>query len=97
MLPDEKRLVARLKDKPFALIGINSDGERCALLKIMHKQGITWRNIVDGHLNGPVASRWNVHQWPTLYLLDSKGVIRYIDVRGKEMEKAVMLLLKEIK
>ena len=28
MIPHEKAMVDRLKDKPFALVGINSDGDR---------------------------------------------------------------------
>jgi AhpC/TSA family len=97
MLPHEKEMVERLKDRPFALIGINSDGGRSALQKILQEQGITWRNAVDGSTSGPLAKRWNVHGWPTIYILDAKGVIRYRGLRGQEMEQAVMTLLGELK
>jgi hypothetical protein len=96
MLPHEKTLVERLKDKPFALIGINSDGEADAVKKILKDQGITWRNAIDGSTEGPWASKWNVSGWPTIYVLDSKGVIRYRDVRDEQMEEAVLKLLGEI-
>ena len=43
MIPHEKEMVQRLKDKPFALIGVNSDGGRSALKEIMNREGITWR------------------------------------------------------
>jgi predicted GTPase len=96
MIPHEKSLVAKLKDKKFALIGINSDGDRSVLNKILKEQGITWRQAVDGNTNGPLATKWNVHGWPTIYILDAKGVIRYRDLRDEAMEKAVETLLKEI-
>lgn len=96
MLPHEKTLVERLKDKPFALIGINSDGEADAVKKILKDQGITWRNAIDGSTEGPWARKWNVSGWPTIYVLDSKGVIRYRDVRDEQMEEAVLKLLGEI-
>lgn len=96
MLPHEKTLVERLKDKPFALIGINSDGEADAVKKILKDQGITWRNAIDGSTEGPWAQKWNVSGWPTIYVLDAKGVIRYRDVRDEEMEEAVLKLLGEI-
>jgi hypothetical protein len=96
MLPHEKEMVERLKNRPFALIGINSDGGRSALQKILQEQGITWRNAVDVSTNGPIAKRWNVRGWPTIYILDAKGVIRYRDLRGQEMEQAVMTLLGEL-
>jgi hypothetical protein len=32
---------------------------------------ITWRSWWDGgSTGGPIASEWNVHGWPTLYLVD---------------------------
>lgn len=96
MIPHEKKMVARLKDKPFALLGINSDGGRDALRKILKDQGIQWRHFVDGDTQGPIATRWNIHGWPTIFILDHKGVIRYKDLRDEEMEKAVVTLLKEV-
>jgi hypothetical protein len=97
MLPHEKEMVERLKNRPFALIGINSDGGRSALQKILHEQGITWRNAVDGTTNGPIAKRWNVHGWPTIYILDANSVIRNRGLRGQQMEQAVVGLLDELK
>ncbi|MBM3987943.1 MAG: TlpA family protein disulfide reductase [Planctomycetes bacterium] len=96
MLPHEKALVERLKDKPFALIGINSDGDAAAVRKLLAEQGITWRNAVDVSTEGPWARAWNVSGWPTIYVLDSKGVIRFRDVRDAELEAAVNELLAEL-
>jgi len=96
MLPHEKALVERLKDKPFALIGINSDGDAAAVRKLLAEQGITWRNAIDVSTEGPWARAWNVSGWPTIYVLDSKGVIRFRDVRDAELEAAVNELLAEL-
>ena len=97
MLPHEKSLVKRLENEPFALIGINSDGDAAKLKGILEKQSITWRQHVDGSTSGPLATSWNVNGWPTIYVIDAKGVIRYRDVRDDEMEMAVMKLLDEAK
>lgn len=95
MLPHEKELVKRLKDQPFALLGINSDGAATELEKILTDNQITWRQAVDESTSGKLATKWNVHGWPTIYVVDAKGVIRYRNVRDDEMEKAVMELLQE--
>jgi len=96
MYPHERSLVARLKDAPFALIGVNSDDDREALKKVMEKEEITWRSFWDGgSTDGPIASRWNVRGWPTTYVLDAAGVIRYRDVRDEDMDRAVDALLAE--
>ena len=97
MYPHERSLVKRLEGKPFALLGINSDESKKALKKIMAKEKITWRSWWDGgNTDGPIATRWNVSGWPTTYVLDAKGVIRYKNVREKELDKAVDTLLKEM-
>jgi peroxiredoxin len=95
MLPHERSLVKRLQSQPFALIGINSDPAK-DLKEILKKQEITWRQAVDGSTSGPLATKWNVHGWPTIYVIDAKGVIRYKDVRDDDMNKAVDTLLTEI-
>ena len=97
MFPHERSLVKRLEGKPFTLIGINSDQNKEQLKKVMETEQITWRSFWDGgSTNGPIASRWNVSGWPTIYVLDHKGVIRFRDVREEAMDKAVDTLLEEI-
>jgi predicted GTPase len=95
MLPHEKEMVKRLADKSFALIGINSDGDRSVVNEILKRENITWRQVIDGNTRGPLATSWNVKGWPTIYILDAKGVIRYKDLRNEKMEEAVKTLLKE--
>src|ERR1700720_2140993 len=97
MYPHERSLVKKLADKPFALLGINSDINKEELKKVMEKEEITWRSFWNGPegTNGPISKKWNVHGWPTIYVLDHKGVIRYKNVRGEKMDEAVDKLLKE--
>ena len=96
MLPHEKKLVKLLEAKPFALLGINSDGDAARVKQILAEQSITWRQAIDESTDGPLATRWNVQGWPTIYVIDSKGVIRFRDVRDQEMEDAVLKLLAEM-
>ncbi len=78
------------------MIGVNSDGDRAKVGKLLEKEGIAWRQAVDETTRGPIATKWNVHAWPTIYVLDSKGVIRHRNARGKQLEQAVEALLKEM-
>jgi hypothetical protein len=97
MLPHEKTLVKRLESEPFALLGINSDGPADELRPRLESEGIAWRQAVDGSTEGPLAKAWNVSGWPTIYILDAEGRIRYRDLRDQAMEDAVMTLLAELK
>jgi thiol-disulfide isomerase/thioredoxin len=96
MYPHERSLVQRLADKPFVLLGVNSDRDRDALRKTIIKEKITWRAFWDGGRDGPIAQKWNISGWPTIYVLDGKGVIRYRDVRGEKLDKVVDNLLAEM-
>jgi hypothetical protein len=72
--------VTKLKDKPFALIGVHVGGANAKQLKkVMEKQKIIWRSFVDtGNAGGgPIATKWNLSATPTFYVIDYKGVIRY--------------------
>ena len=96
MYPHERSLVKRLEGKPFALLGINSD-PKARLKQTIKKEQMTWRSWWDGgDTDGPIATKWNVRSWPTIYVLDHKGVIRFKGPREKELDKAVDQLLKEV-
>jgi RNA polymerase sigma factor (sigma-70 family) len=94
MVPDERKLVERLAGKPFALIGVNSDDNQAKLKAAIKKEMITWPSFRDGS-RGRIAKDWNVHSWPTTYVLDRDGIIRYRNVRGKALDEAVNALLRE--
>jgi len=97
MYPHERSLVKRLEGLPFALIGVNSDRDKKALKKVLEKENITWRSFWNGgSTDGPISRAWNVSGWPTIYVLDAKGVIRYKNVREAAMDKAVDELLAEM-
>ena len=96
MYPHERSLVKRLEDKPFALLGVNSDPLK-KVKAAMKRENLTWRSWWDGgDTQGPIATAWNVSGWPTIYVLDHRGVIRYKNVRGEAMDKAVDTLLEEM-
>ena len=98
MYPHERSLVKKLADKPFTILGVNSDTDLKALKETLEKEEITWRSFWNGKKgpSGPIAEAWNVHSWPTLFVIDHKGVIRHKNLRDPElMEKAIEKLVVE--
>jgi len=98
MYPHERSLVKRLENEPFALIGVNSDTDLERLKERMAEERITWRSFWQGPdgTRGPISAKWNVTGWPTIYVLDADGRIRFKGVRGEEMDRAVDTLLAEL-
>jgi hypothetical protein len=97
MYPHGRSLVERLKGKPFALLGINSDDTRDEARQAIDKHQLAWRSWWDGGTTGgPIQTAYDIAHWPTIFVLDPRGVIRHIDVRGEELDKAVDALLAEV-
>lgn len=111
MIPHERSLVKRLEGKPFTIVGVNSDQYGDNFKKQMEQHQVTWRSFKNeratkeeaadksGKEATPaIATEWNVQGWPTLYLIDHKGVIRKKwlgspgnEVMDAEIEKLVKL------
>lgn len=65
-----------MKDKPFALIGVNvADYDAQTLKEIMDREELNWRSTADA--GNTIAAAWNHPGTPLYYVLDPRGVIRY--------------------
>jgi thiol-disulfide isomerase/thioredoxin len=95
MIPHERELVERLKGKPFSLISVSFDDEKDTLTKFLEKEKMPWTHWFNGR-KGEIGEQLNIRFFPTIFVLDGKGVIRYKGVRGPAMDKAVDALIKEI-
>jgi hypothetical protein len=97
MYPHERSLVKQLAGKPFALIGVNSDKDREKLKEVIKEKNLNWRSFWNGEdgTMGPISTKWNVSGWPTTYLIDAKGKIRYKNLRGDKLDEAIEELMAE--
>lgn len=95
MIPHEREMVERLKDKPFALVSISADADKKTLTDFLAKEKMPWTHWWNG-ADGGILEDWNVRFFPTIYVIDAAGVIRYQNVRGEKMDEAVNELLKEL-
>ena len=97
MYPHERSLVKQLSDKPFAIIGVNSDRDREKIREVVKEKNLTWRSFWnDSGSNGKISDDYRIKGWPTIFLLDDKGVIRFKNVRGKKLDDAIVSLLGEM-
>ena len=98
MYPHERSLVKQLADKPFALLGVNSDSSLEEIREIVKEKNISWRSFWNGPdgTGGPISTQWNVKGWPTIYIMDEKGVIHYKGHGGPEIDETIEKLLAEM-
>src|SRR5690606_10754288 len=71
------QLVERMRGRPFAALGVDSDADPALAREFLAQQQLAFPSWYDGDaVTGAIASQWNVVQWPMTYLLDHRGVIR---------------------
>jgi hypothetical protein len=88
-----------MENRPFALIGVNTDSNRQALQAILKQERITWRSFWNGGSPiGPISRAWRVRGYPTLYLIDARGIVRQKwegAPPGAVLDKAIEAAVKE--
>lgn len=84
------------KKKGLEIVGISLDKGEESLKNTITEHGIAWPVLSDhkGWQNG-IAKKWGVRSIPATYILDRKGVIRHVNLRGVDLELAVEKLLQE--
>lgn len=95
MIPHEREMVEKLKDKPFVLVSVSADEKKETLKEFLEKEKMPWTHWWEGRRDGGIINDWNVRFFPTIYVIDHKGVIRHKGLRGAELEKAVEKLIEE--
>ena len=81
-----------MKDRPFALVGVNvNEPESRNLKQRMDKEKMNWRSFANQEA---INAKWSPST-PGYYVLDPKGVIRYKWV-GAPGEKAIDTALEKL-
>jgi thiol-disulfide isomerase/thioredoxin len=94
MIPHEREMVERLKDRPFQLISISADENKDTLKEFLATEKMPWTHWWAG-TSSKFTDDWEIQSFPTVYVIDAQGIIRYKNLRGPELENAVLKLLKE--
>jgi thiol-disulfide isomerase/thioredoxin len=97
MIPHERQLFEKLSKKGFVLLSVNVDEEKSTLTEFLVKEKMPWSHWWDGR-QGPISKMFRIQAFPTLYLIDAKGIVRkkWIGSPGEEtLDKAVEDLVAE--
>jgi peroxiredoxin len=97
--PYERLMLELYKNWPFAIVGVNSDPDLEQAKQAKVDRDLSYRAWWDGNqednTGGPIATEWNVTGWPSIYVLDGQGVIRFVDLHEEDLLKGVHQLLAE--
>ena len=92
-MPSIQRLAELMRDRPFAVIGVNvAEGER-RVKGWVERLGIDFPVLLDA--DSAVFHRWGGTVLPTTYLLDGGGVVRYVGRGPLEWDSAQVVEMLE--
>ena len=92
MYGHERSLVNEMQNRPFALIGVNSDDLDRAQAAV-RENNINWRsfqNQPEGRTTS-ISDDWLLYSWPTIVVLDADFKVRY---RGSDCDEATAITRK---
>ncbi len=96
LLAELSALETERRTAPFAVLGINSDRDPEELRRRIEELDLPWTSSFEGSPEGAVPTAWRVREWPSVYVLDHRGVIHAVGPRGRALEAAVTDLLIEL-
>lgn len=95
--PRLREISRRLAGRRFELISINAEPGKSMeeLRSAWTSEGNDWRCLFDGSWEGPIQKAWNIQSFPTIYVLDARGLIRHKANHARELDGIVDRLLSE--
>jgi thiol-disulfide isomerase/thioredoxin len=98
-LPMMKEVAAKYADKGVVFLGVMSEATAEDAHKAVAQEKLSWRNWLDLRSDpdvGPIIKSWGVGGFPSVYVLDGAGKIRFVQVLEQdELERALDSLLAE--
>ncbi|NOZ20549.1 MAG: redoxin domain-containing protein [Planctomycetes bacterium] len=95
-LPNIKKAYDQFHEKGLEFVGVSLDTDTKALAEHLKAQAIAWPQYCDGKKwDSPVARIYNVSSIPMVFLMDRRGIVRYVDLRDETLFKAIGLLLQD--
>ncbi|MGD8642205.1 MAG: TlpA disulfide reductase family protein, partial [Gammaproteobacteria bacterium] len=98
-MPSMQRLSEKLLNEPFVILGVNIAEPKPAVEAFLqNKINVDFPILLDS--NGNAMRQWNVMAFPTSFIIDKRGNIRYalfgsIDWDTPEIMNKIQLLVKE--
>ena len=89
-IPNLKKLYAKYAKKGFQIISISIDKKETDWLKALKEENLTWPNFLD---NGDVATSYKVKMIPSMYLIDTNGIMIGENLRGESLNEKLSQLL----
>ena len=92
--PSLVALYEKFKGDGFEILGVSIDENNDAWKKAIEKDGLTWKQVVDNKgWNAKSTDDYIIDAIPASFLIDQDGVIKGVNLEGRELEGTIKKLL----
>lgn len=88
-----QRLVEAMAGRPFQILAVNTEETKSKVWKFKKLLNISFPTLLDS--SGDVTRAWEVEVFPTSYVVDASGRIRYVSYGALEWDDAAVMTVIE--
>lgn len=94
-LPHVRDAYARYRAQGLEIVGVSFDADQARLEEVVKRENIAWPQYFDGGGRDAAPGKvFGIKHWPSMWLLDRNGVVRFISA-GAGLDRKVGQLLAE--
>jgi thiol-disulfide isomerase/thioredoxin len=95
-VPNVVATYKQLRDNGFEIVGISLDKDIDGMRAVTGQMGMTWPQYCDGKgWQNEISSGYGINAIPATWLVDKRGYIRYVGLRGKVLADRIQELQAE--
>jgi peroxiredoxin len=92
--PNLVALYKKFKEEGFEILGVSIDKDNADWKTAIEKDKLTWTQVVDNAgWNAQSTIDYGIEGIPASFLVDQEGIIRGVDLDGRELESMIKKLL----
>ena len=83
------RKLKKLYPDKLSILSVMVDKDLADTIEAVESGKITWDVAWDGD-RGPIATRWAISRFPTVYVIGRDGIVTGVDLRGDELTDRIV-------
>ncbi len=93
--PNLKQLYRDYHEKGLDIVGVSFDDSPDTVQAFVTRTKLPWRMVMNETSEGQVAQRYKTKTIPALFVIDRKGTVAQVDVRGNDLRPVLEKLLEK--
>lgn len=93
-LPRVQAAHAKYRGKGFEVVAVSLDETKEPVVDFVRARKLPWTQVHNASASGDLVGAFGVNTIPATFLIDPKGVVIRLDLRGAALDKALESLIK---